>query len=50
VQADIAAAAQAGVAGVPVFLVNGRIIKGAQPIAVFRKLIDEELAAATASK
>jgi len=43
---DIDECARAGVAGVPVLLINGRKLAGAQPIEAFRKLIDEELALA----
>lgn len=41
---DIDECAKAGVVGVPVLLINGRKLAGAQPIEAFRKLIDEELA------
>ncbi len=43
---DIDQCAKAGVAGVPVLLINGRKLAGAQPIEAFRALIDEELAIA----
>lgn len=43
---DIDECAKAGVVGVPVLLINGRKLAGAQPIEAFRKLIDEELAVA----
>lgn len=43
VAADIAACRQAGITAVPVFLINGRPLRGARPIAEFRRLIDEEL-------
>jgi protein-disulfide isomerase len=46
VAADIAAASQAGITGVPVFLINGRPLRGARPLAEFRRIIDEELRAA----
>jgi protein-disulfide isomerase len=36
-----------GVRGTPAFFINGRFLSGAQPIDVFKKLIDEELAKAT---
>jgi protein-disulfide isomerase len=45
VDADIAAGADAGVNGTPAFLINGRMISGAQPFEAFKKIIDEELAA-----
>jgi len=34
----------AGVAGTPVFLINGRLISGAQPLEIFSKLIEDALA------
>ena len=43
---DIDECAKAGVAGVPVLLINGRKLAGAQPIETYRALIDEELAIA----
>ena len=43
VAADIAACSKAGITAVPVFLINGRPLRGARPIAEFRRLIDEEL-------
>ena len=43
VDADIKDGEQAGVNGTPAFFVNGRMISGAQPYDVFKKLIDEEL-------
>ena len=46
VAADIAAASQAGITAVPVFLINGRPLRGARPLADFRRIIDEELQAA----
>jgi len=39
-------AQQAGVASTPSFLVNGTLIKGAQPFSVFQQTIDAALAAA----
>jgi protein-disulfide isomerase len=44
VDADIAAANEAGISGTPLFLVNGRPLEGAQPFAAFQRVIDEELA------
>jgi len=41
---DIQLAHKYGVRGVPVLFVNGKPIKGAQPIETYRTLIDEELA------
>ncbi|MGE0451804.1 MAG: thioredoxin domain-containing protein [Vicinamibacterales bacterium] len=46
VDADVAAADAAGVTGTPAFFVNGRAIEGAQPFDAFKRVIDEELAAA----
>ena len=45
VDADIAAGTDVGVNGTPAFLINGRMISGAQPFEAFKKIIDEELAA-----
>lgn len=42
---DIEACSKAGVVAVPVFLINGRRLAGAQPIEAFKALIDEELRA-----
>lgn len=33
-----------GVPGTPMFFINGRVVGGAQPYPVFRRIIDEELA------
>ena len=44
VEADIAMGNEAGVNGTPAFFINGRMISGAQPFDVFKKIIDEELA------
>jgi protein-disulfide isomerase len=43
VDADVKAGEEAGVSGTPAFFVNGRMISGAQPFDVFKKVIDEEL-------
>jgi protein-disulfide isomerase len=43
VAADYAAAMGVGLGGTPVFFVNGRALFGAQPFAVFQKVIEEEL-------
>ena len=43
VAADIAACMKAGITAVPVFLINGRPLRGARPLAEFRRIIDEEL-------
>ena len=44
VEADIAAGSALGVTGTPAFFINGRSLDGAQPLEVFKRLIDEELA------
>jgi len=46
VDADIAAGDEAGVTGTPAFYINGRMLTGAQPFETFKRVIDEELAAA----
>lgn len=46
VDADAAAAANAGITGTPAFIVNGYFISGAQPLAKFRKVIARALAEA----
>jgi protein-disulfide isomerase len=46
IEVDIEQAARLGVTGTPVFFVNGRILRGAQPFASFKRVIDQELAAA----
>lgn len=43
---DISTASQHGVRGVPVMFLNGRQVKGAQPLETYRQIIDEELAKA----
>jgi protein-disulfide isomerase len=43
VDADLKAGEEAGVSGTPAFFINGRMISGAQPFDVFKKVIDEEL-------
>jgi protein-disulfide isomerase len=40
---DHADGAGVGIQGTPMFFVNGRVIGGAQPYSVFKKVIDEEL-------
>lgn len=44
VQQDVVEGSKLGVTGTPGFFVNGRFLSGAQPLAAFTKLIDEELA------
>jgi protein-disulfide isomerase len=45
VDQDVKEANDAGVTGTPAFFINGRTIEGSQPFDVFKRLIDEELAA-----
>jgi protein-disulfide isomerase len=44
VDTDIRAGDEAGVSGTPAFYINGRMLSGAQPFEVFKRIIDEELA------
>ncbi|HMB79781.1 MAG TPA: thioredoxin domain-containing protein [Vicinamibacterales bacterium] len=44
VDKDVKDGEEAGVNGTPAFFINGRMISGAQPFEVFKKLIDDELA------
>lgn len=48
VQRDHQAMARLGVSGTPYFFINGRLLRGAQPLPQFTALIDEELAKANA--
>ena len=41
---DFADGEAVGVQGTPMFFINGRVVAGAQPFPVFKKIIDEELA------
>lgn len=43
VDADAAEAARLGVTGTPGFFINGRFLRGAQPLPAFKAIIDEEL-------
>jgi len=43
VQKDMADGAAAGIQGTPGFLVNGKLVSGAQPFGVFKQVIDAEL-------
>lgn len=43
VDADLKEAMTFGVKGTPAFFINGRLIEGALPFEVFKKIIDEEL-------
>jgi protein-disulfide isomerase len=44
IQADQAIASDVGARGTPTFFINGRPLRGAQPIEEFKKVIDDELA------
>lgn len=44
VKKDIEEGTRLGVSGTPAFFINGRVISGAQPLDVFARLIDDELA------
>ena len=44
VQADLDRGSQMGVGSTPTLYINGRVVTGAQPLAVFESIIDEELA------
>jgi protein-disulfide isomerase len=44
IEQDVEAGQQAGVTGTPAFFINGILVSGAQPITVFEKTIDAELA------
>jgi predicted DsbA family dithiol-disulfide isomerase len=43
IDSDVAEATRLGVTSTPGFFVNGRYLRGAQPFAAFKALIDEEL-------
>lgn len=43
IEADIRDGNAAGVDGTPAFFINGRLVSGAQPFEVFKRVIDEEL-------
>lgn len=47
VEDDLQAGLKAGVSGTPAFFINGTLVTGAQPAAVFEKAIEQELAAAS---
>jgi len=49
IQRDMELARSLGLRGTPSFVINGRSLRGAQPLARFRKVIDEEIAKAKAS-
>lgn len=44
IKADISDGNRVGVSGTPAFFINGRQIAGAQPLEVFTRIIDDELA------
>ena len=46
---DAEHAVELGIFGTPAFVINGRIVSGAQPLEVFREIIEEELARATSA-
>ncbi|MEK6900509.1 MAG: thioredoxin domain-containing protein [Nanoarchaeota archaeon] len=46
VRSDLTDGQSYGVSGTPAFFVNGRMVSGAQPYAVFEQIIESELAAA----
>jgi len=43
VAADVALAKKGGLGGTPSFVINGKILVGAQPFAQFKAAIDEAL-------
>jgi protein-disulfide isomerase len=43
IDADVKTANELGVNGTPAFFINGRMVSGAQPFEVFKRVIDEEL-------
>jgi len=43
VQKDMADGTAAGIQGTPGFIINGKLVSGAQPFAVFKQVIDAEL-------
>ena len=47
VKADLTRAQRAGIDGTPGFLINGKLLVGAQPSAQFEAIIDEEIEAVT---
>ncbi|MFQ5666877.1 MAG: DsbA family protein [Candidatus Binatia bacterium] len=49
VKADQAEGARVGVRGTPAFIINGRLVSGAQPFTNFKAVIDDELARADKS-
>lgn len=49
VEADVAAARAVGITGTPAFFVNGVLLRGAQPVAAFERIIEHDLAVANAA-
>jgi len=45
IEQDLQAGMKAGVTGTPAFFINGILVSGSQPVSVFEKTIDSELAA-----
>ena len=50
IKRDQALAAKIGARGTPTSFVNGYMVRGAQPVAAFKKIIDRELAKAKGAK
>ncbi len=50
IKQDIAEGNRVGVSGTPAFFINGRILSGAQPLAAFTRVIDDELARGVAAQ
>jgi protein-disulfide isomerase len=48
VQRDLDEGTRLGVTGTPAFFINGRLLSGAQPLEVFVRVIEDELASASA--
>ena len=46
VKAEMAEGQSLGVTGTPSFVINGRLLVGAQPVDAFKAVIDDELASA----
>lgn len=47
---DVGLAARMGVTATPAVFINGRLVSGAQPLAVFTEIVEEELAATAAAR
>jgi protein-disulfide isomerase len=43
VDSDVAEGSAIGIKSTPTFFINGKLIAGAQPVEVFKEVIDEEL-------